>query len=257
MLSPLLPFIRHVWHHHRYLLASLLLGFVAPWFVFLKVAGEVWEGEGLPGDQRILRLLHAHATPALDTAALVITHVGGPLGASLLAATIGVGLWLAQQRRALSFFALAVGGSLLLNLGAKYLLARQRPALWVSLAPETSYSFPSGHSMAAAALAATVGVLLWRTRWRWPAVAAGLLWAGSMGWSRMYLGVHYPSDVLAGWVGSLGWVGGLHLLFAHYFGEVRRIWGEARLYWHGTAAAQLARKSPPATNAPALPTTSR
>lgn len=178
MLSSLLPFIRHVWHHHRHLLAGLLLGFVAPWFVFLKVAGEAWEGEGLPGDQGILRFLHAHATPALDAAALAITRAGGPLGASLLAAAIGVGLWLAQQRRALSFFALAVGGSLLLNLGAKYLLARQRPALWVSLAPETSYSFPSGHSMAAA-LAATVGVLLWRTRWRWPPACCGPgAWAG-------------------------------------------------------------------------------
>ncbi|MBC8083414.1 MAG: phosphatase PAP2 family protein [Hymenobacter sp.] len=45
----------------------------------------------------------------------------------------------------------------------------------------------------------------------------GTAWAAGMGWARLYLGVHYPSDVLAGWVGALGWVGGLHLLFARYF----------------------------------------
>jgi len=218
--TSLLPFVRHVWHHHRKLLAGLLLGFVAPWFIFVRVASEVWEGEGLPGDQGILQFLHAHGSPGLDAAALAITRAGGPLGASLLALAIAAGLLLARQRRALSFFALAVVGAQLLNLTAKGLLGRTRPALWVSLAPETSSSFPSGHSMAAAAVAAAVGFLLWRTRWRWLAVAAGVFWAGGMGWSRMYLGVHYPSDVLAGWVGSVGWVGGLHLLFSHYFREL-------------------------------------
>ena len=79
--------------------------------------------------------------------------------------------------------------------------------------PQTAYSFPSGHSMAAAALGAALAFLLWPTRWRWAGLAVGLVWALSMGWSRMYSGVHYPSDVIAGWVGSLGWVSELHLLF--------------------------------------------
>ena len=69
------------------------------------------------------------------------------------------------QRRAFGFFSLAVVGADLLNLAAKYLLARTRPDLWVSLTPLTSYSFPSGHSMAAALAAAGI-VLLWGTRWR-------------------------------------------------------------------------------------------
>ncbi|MCC3152094.1 phosphatase PAP2 family protein [Hymenobacter sp. BT770] len=224
--SPLLYFVRHVWQHHRKPLAWLLVGFVLPWFVFVRLAREVWEDEGLPGDHSILEFLHAHATPALDALAVGLSRAGGPLGASLLAGAIWLGLLLAGPRRALAFFGLAVGGAQLLNLSAKYLLLRTRPSLWVSLAPETSYSFPSGHTMAAAALAAAVGFLLWRTRWRWPAVAVGLLWAVGMGWSRMYLGVHYPSDVLAGWVGSVGWVGGLHLLFSRYFRELGVVWHE-------------------------------
>ena len=64
--------------------------------------------------------------------------------------------------------------------------------------PQTAYSFPSGHSMAAAALGAALAFLLWPTRWRWAGLAVGLVWALSMGWSRMYSGVHYPSDVIAG-----------------------------------------------------------
>ena len=48
----------------------MVLGFVVPWVVFVRVAREVWAGEGLPGDQRILKFLHAHATPALDTLAV-------------------------------------------------------------------------------------------------------------------------------------------------------------------------------------------
>ena len=48
----------------------MVLGFVVPWVVFVRVAREVWAGEGLPGDERILKFLHAHATPALDTLAV-------------------------------------------------------------------------------------------------------------------------------------------------------------------------------------------
>ena len=233
--------LRSIWQRHRSLLLGLLLGLVLPWFIFVRLAREVWEGEGLPGDHRILVFLHAHASPAQDAAALWLSRLGGPVGAPVLAGSIALGLWLAHQRRAWAFFSLAIVGAELLNLLAKYLLARTRPALWVSLAPETSYSFPSGHSMAAAALAATLGFLLWSTRARWPALALGSLWALGMGWSRLYLGVHYPSDVLAGWVGSVGWVWGLHLLFARQFKELRRAWKEVPGYWHGWAAQQLAR----------------
>ena len=52
-----------------------------------------------------------------------------------------------------------------------------------------------------------------------------------MGWSRMYLGVHFPSDVLAGWVGSVGWVGGIHFLFDRSALDLRRLWRDARTYW--------------------------
>ena len=193
-----------------------LLGLMLPWLLFMRLAHEVWEGEGLPGDRRFLELLHAHRGSAQDAVAAWLSQAGGPVGASGLAGVAALGLWMAHRRRALHFFSLAVGGAALLNLAAKYLLTRPRPALWEVLHPELSYSFPSGHAMAAAALAAALGFLLWPTRWRWPAVGLGAAWALGMGWARMYLGVHYPSDVLAGWLGSVGWVSGLYLVFARY-----------------------------------------
>ncbi|WP_201982507.1 phosphatase PAP2 family protein [Hymenobacter rubidus] len=245
-LPAVLAFLGHVLRRHLRLLLGLVFGFLAPWLLFLEIAEEIWEGNGFPGDQSILQFLHAHASPTMDAVALWFARAGGPWATLVLEGLIILGLLLVRQYRALGFFALAVGGAGLLNLFAKYILSRARPALWVSLSPETSYSFPSGHSMAAAALAATLGVMLWRTRFRRPALVLGTLWALGMGWSRVYLGVHFPSDVLAGWVGSLGWVGGLHLLFARYFMQLRHVWGEARLYWNGRAAARLAREAPPA-----------
>jgi membrane-associated phospholipid phosphatase len=228
--SSLWGLARLLWHRHRRLLLALLLGFVGPWFIFVRVAREIWEDQGFPGDQLILQFLHAHGSSGQDALALWLARAGGPLWAPVVPALILLGLLLARQKRAAAFFGLAVIGSGLLNLFAKYLLARTRPTLWESIAPETSYSFPSGHAMAAAALAAAVAVLLWPSRGRWLAIGLGAAWALSMGWSRTYLGVHYPSDVLAGWLGSLGWVGGLHLLFAHSAQGFAQLWEEARRY---------------------------
>ncbi|WP_161599661.1 phosphatase PAP2 family protein [Hymenobacter nivis] len=193
-----------------------LLGLLLPWLLFMRLAHEVWEGDGLPGDQRLLVLLHAHGGPAQNAVAAWLSRAGGPVGASALAALGALGLLVARRYRALRFWGAAVVGAALLNLAAKLLLTRPRPALWAVQPPELSYSFPSGHAMAAAALAAALGWLLWPTRWRWVAVGLGATWALGMGWARMYLGVHYPSDVLAGWLGAVGWVSGLHLVLVGY-----------------------------------------
>ena len=69
--------------------------------------------------------------------------------------------------------------------------------------------------MASAALSTSVVLLLWPSRWRWPALALGTAWSGTMGVARVYLGAHYPSDVLAGWLGSVSWVVGAYALYFH------------------------------------------
>ncbi|OGX83951.1 hypothetical protein BEN47_17125 [Hymenobacter lapidarius] len=224
-------FLQLLWRNHRNLLLGLLLGFIGPWLVFVKVGQEVWEGDGLPLDQAILELLHRMSSPNQDAVAVWMSRAGGTFWTPLVEATVLLGLLLAGPRRAALFFFLSVGGAGALNLFAKLLLARPRPTLWSSIAPETSFSFPSGHAMGAAALALALGMLLWPTRARWVVVVLGTAWALLMGWSRVYLSVHFPSDVLAGWVGSVGWVGSMHLLFDRSALDLRRLWSDAHTYW--------------------------
>lgn len=102
---------------------------------------------------------------------------------------------------------------MVINLLAKALLGRVRPALWVSLAPETTPSFPSGHAMGSAAVVLALGLILAHSPRRWLLWLPGALFVLGVGISRMYLGVHYPSDVLAGWIASVGWVTSVYLLF--------------------------------------------
>ena len=101
---------------------------------------------------------------------------------------------------------MGVGGAALLNMVLKLIFERPRPDLWEQLIIETSFSFPSGHAMASSALAFSVIAIAWNTRFRWYAVGVGVLFMLVIGFSRLYLGVHYPTDVLAGWFVSGAWV---------------------------------------------------
>ena len=227
MLAAFWQNLRYTLRVNKMLLLALLAGLVLPWVVFVNVAEDIWESGGFIGDKRVLEFLHAHAGPGLDRLALALTAVGDPLPMGILALLITVGLAVWSTRRQTWFFGLSVGGAMALNLLVKVVFARPRPALWLSLKPAFYYSFPSGHAMGAAAVATALGFLLWQRPGQWLAWVAGPLFALGVGWSRVYLGVHYPSDVLAGWTGSVGWVAGLHVLFSPEFHELRRLWREA------------------------------
>ena len=191
----------------------LLLGCILPWLIFGLLAVTIETSGHFLGDRRVLSFLNQHASPGLDKLAIGFTNVGdtGPMmGLGLL---IVLGLVRRKQRREALVFALAVGGSMLLTQVLKPLFARPRPDLWVSIKPVFTYSFPSGHAMDTAAVATAVGFLLWQFRARWPTRVLGPLFVLGVGWSRMYLGVHFPSDVLAGWMSAGGWVVFVHLLF--------------------------------------------
>jgi undecaprenyl-diphosphatase len=180
-------------------------GVAVPLVLFAELADEVRESEAFPFDGPLLQLAHGAGSPAMDATMRLASGVGFAWGVIPADLVIVAALVLLGHVRRSLFFALAVGGSATLNMAGKAAFARQRPDLWLSIAPEHTFSFPSGHAMGSATLAAAVALLLWRTAWRWPAIVLGagfVVWVGA---SRVYLGVHFPSDILAGWAAAVGW----------------------------------------------------
>jgi membrane-associated phospholipid phosphatase len=191
-------------------LPLLFVGVLVPLFVFGLLAEEVFDQEIFSFDQPILLFLHAHATKRLDQLMFWSSHAGSALMLVPLTVIIAVLLYRQQVRQRFAFWVLAVGGAAALNYLAKLSFARARPTIWVSILPETTFSFPSGHAMATVALVtATAYLLKHRARAQATAIGIGAVFVILVGVSRVYLGVHYPSDVLAGWLASFAWVTGV------------------------------------------------
>lgn len=157
-------------------------------------------------DGVLLQALEAWRSPPMTGFVKHLTDLGGhhfmiPLGTVLVIGTF------VRWRRAGFFLFVALIGSALLNEGMKMVVNRARPTIVAMVERARGLSFPSGHSQSTMALAVACFLLVWvaRPRWRGRALLLFLL-PLSVGWTRTYLGVHYPTDVLAGW--SLGaiWV---------------------------------------------------
>ncbi|HMB56882.1 MAG TPA: phosphatase PAP2 family protein [Arenimonas sp.] len=197
---------------HGWTLALLFVGVLLPLWGFSELAEDVHAQERFLFDDPTLLWLHARNGPHLDHFFVLMSMLG--YGWGVIPADIAIVLWTAWRRRLREglFFGVAVIGSALLNLGFKQLFSRHRPDLWASIAPEDTFSFPSGHAMGSMTLALAVIVLCWPTRWRWLVLLIALTFALLVAVSRIYLGVHYPSDILAGWSAACAWVLGVYLL---------------------------------------------
>src|SRR5690349_6309716 len=184
--------------------------------VFMKLASEVFEGETQSFDKQILLALRdpANLSQLIGTrwmlgAAFDITSLGS---ATVLGMTVFFvagflllqGLW----RRAL-FVMVASFGGWFLNGALKQLFQRPRPEVVPHLREVMSMSFPSGHALQSAVVYLTLGVLLMRMAQRRLTkvycMAVAIVATMMVGASRVYLGVHYPTDVLAGWLLGLSW----------------------------------------------------
>jgi undecaprenyl-diphosphatase len=196
-------------------LVALLVVLLAM-FGFVKIAEELGEGELAGLDGWLLRLLrvpgqpHTPIGPAwLVEVAQDITVLGGRT--MLVAVTLFSAGYLALERKygAMWLVGAAVGGGGVISMVMKQLFNRGRPDIVPHLIAVTSPSFPSGHSMLGAIMYLTLGALLARfaTRRRTKVylLTVALLTTFVVGSSRVYLGVHYPSDVLAGWCAGLIW----------------------------------------------------
>jgi len=190
---------------HGLRLLLLFAGVLLPLWGFAELVDELREGEPFVFDEPILLFAHEMATAGFDRAFQLFSALGYAWGVVPFDIALVLALALKRRAREALFAALALGGSALLNLAAKHSFARERPSLWQSIAPEDTFSFPSGHAMGSMTLA-WVGLLLaWRTPWRWPVVAVAVPFTALVGLSRVYLGVHFPSDILAGWAAASVW----------------------------------------------------
>lgn len=203
---------RHWMARNAWRFALLFAGVLLPLAGFVALADEVHELESFYFDAPLLWRMHALASPGLDAFFVAMSKIGYQWGVIPVDVLIVFALLARRQWREGSFAALAFAGSALLNLSSKQLFQRDRPGLWESIAPETTFSFPSGHAMGSMTLAATVLLLAWPTRWRWPLLSAAIAFVVSVGLSRVYLGVHYPSDILGGWCAALAWTVGVYLV---------------------------------------------
>jgi undecaprenyl-diphosphatase len=178
-------------------------------FLFAWLGNEVLQGDTEHFDQVIRDWVHRFASAGMTRAMNAVSLLGYDILIAELLIAFAVFAWL-RWRRAAVWLAIAMTGSLALDLALKYIYHRTRPTAYFGSAPH-SYSFPSGHALCsfcfygvlAGLFSARIKSLSWRVLiW----VAAGAL-VVAIGLSRIYLGVHYPSDVLAGYLAATVWVG--------------------------------------------------
>lgn len=194
--------------------ASALLFLV---YIFIALADEITEGETQRIDEQILlwfRQVNDHALPIgprwLADGMLDATALGSPLVLGIIVATASGFLFMEGQRRVAMLTVLATAGGGTASLILKWLFARPRPEIVPHLRQVTSSSFPSGHAMLSAVVYLTIGVMFMKAVRKSP--SEGLLSHGrgaahALGRvnAPVFLGVHYPSDVLGGWIAGVSW----------------------------------------------------
>jgi membrane-associated phospholipid phosphatase len=167
---------------------------------FVSVAREVAEGRTNDIDSFVELGVHSFDTPRLDVVMRGFTFLGSPFGVLPLAMAVGIWAVRRKETRAAAAFGIVLVMTEAINWMLKHTFERARPTLFQEIETLHSYSFPSGHAMAAAAIYGMIGVVVSRLapRRRRVLVYVLPLLVLMIGISRIYLGVHWPSDVLAG-----------------------------------------------------------
>jgi undecaprenyl-diphosphatase len=192
----------------------LLVGLLGFWS-FLAIADEVREGGTRAIDNWLFWVFRHPGDPALpvgpawfNSAMRDITALGGWALLSLWTFVTAGYLYLQRRYRLMGLVLGAMGGGALLSEILKAVFARERPP-GADLLVKESFGFPSGHSMMAALVYPTLAILLARImpslKIRFYLLSVGVLLMFLIGFSRIYLGLHYATDVLAGWSAGLAW----------------------------------------------------
>jgi undecaprenyl-diphosphatase len=200
---------------HELAVLVALFAIAAGVWAFVGLASEVREGETQGFDRRILLAMRHPGDltpigpPAVQEAARDVTALGGVVVLGLITAITAGFLVLDDKKHMAAFACAAVIGGMIASTLLKDIFQRPRPELVPHIAYASNSSFPSGHSMMSAVTYLTLGALLARSQQRKRLKAYFLLLAALLsllvGVSRVYLGVHWPTDVLAGWTAGAVW----------------------------------------------------
>jgi undecaprenyl-diphosphatase len=179
-------------------------------YSFIELTDDVTEGDTLTFDDTVISWLRDHQGPRwLQIMGRDITGLGGLIVLTGLTAVVA-GYFLLRRKYQLAIVVLvATAGGSAINTGLKHLIGRERPPVEYRIVQEVTHSFPSGHAMLAATVYLTLGTLLARGV-PGRALKAYILFIAVIvtilvGLSRVYLMVHWPTDVLAGWTAGLIW----------------------------------------------------
>jgi membrane-associated phospholipid phosphatase len=247
LLAALLLLVRVAWSGHAQMLprartglprpALLLLYALAGFAIVVGAAAgfaEIAErldpvGAMARADEALAASISAHVAPATLRVFALLTHLGDPAWLALLGAGVTLWLWSRRQRALVLGWVLALGGNALLNPALKRIFERMRPVHEYGLVREMGFSFPSGHTSGAIVTYGMLAYVALRTLpavWHLPAVLCATAMAFTVGCSRVFLQVHYLSDVLAGFASGGAWL------------VVCVMSVEASRHWRGTRTRQ-------------------
>lgn len=207
--------VQWIGSNEKSVLVAGLLAVAGVW-AFVALADEVGEGETHHFDVWVLEQLREAGDPAdpigptwVEEAARDITALGSVTVLALITGAVVVGLALQRRMAAMWLVLVSTIGGALLSSGLKELFGRERPDRAFHVVEVLTASFPSGHAMLSAVVYLTLGVLLsrlvgsaWGRAW---CLLTALGITVLVGLSRLYLGVHYPTDVLGGWAAGMAW----------------------------------------------------
>ena len=216
-MQSLLSSLAHLWEEKiNPKLSSFIAFFGIAWlgvcivtvYILAELSDEVLEQESFAFDEAILLHIRQFANPVLDSAMLFITRIGDPRTVVPLTGIVFIFLLVKRQRLAAAFFAINAAGGAALSYFLKLAFSKPRPQLWESAIEEVTFSYPSGHALGSMVI---YGFLSYVFATLYPRFSTAIYTFAvfmivSIGFSRLYLGVHWPTDIIGGYGIGFLWV---------------------------------------------------